>query len=57
MGGGFDVVPGRYSNGTVPQFQVRKSMPYPGYDYWVATITLPQLSFVDLKAYAICIAR
>ncbi len=57
VGGGFEVVPGRYNTGTMPQFQVRRSAPVPGYDYWVATVIVPSLSYVDLKAYAICIAR
>ena len=57
VGGGFEVVPGRYSNGTRYPVQVQRNGPYPGYDYWVVGVNVQQLSFLDLKAYALCVAK
>jgi hypothetical protein len=57
VGGGYEVVPGRYSNGTRYPVQVQRSSPLPGYDYWVVGVNVQQLSFMDLKAYAMCVAK
>lgn len=59
VGGGFDVVPGRYYNWPAvrPTVSVQRDGPMEGYDYWVTRVTLPSLSFLDLKAYALCVAK
>ncbi len=57
VGGGFEVVPGRYSNGTRYPVQVQRSSPLPGYDYWVVGVNVQSLSYQDLKVYAMCVAR
>lgn len=49
--------PGRYSNGTKYPVQVQKSAPYPGYESWIVGVNVRALSFMDLKAYAICEPR
>jgi hypothetical protein len=57
VGGGFEMKPGRYSNGTKYPVQVQKNAPYPGYDYWVVGVNIQQLSFMDLKVYALCVSK
>lgn len=58
VGGGFEMKPGRYSTGKVYPVEVQKNAPYPGYDYWVVGVTVPQqLTFMDLKVYAMCVAK
>jgi hypothetical protein len=57
VGGGFEMVPGRYSNGTRHPVQVQRNAPLPGYDYWVVGVNVQQLSYMDLKAYAMCVAK
>jgi hypothetical protein len=57
VGGGFEVKPGRYSTGQKYPVSVQKNAPYPGYDYWVVGVNVQQLSYQDLKAYAMCIAK
>jgi hypothetical protein len=57
VGGGFEVKPGRYSTGQKYPVQVQKNAPYPGYDYWVVGVNVQQLSYQDLKVYAMCVAK
>lgn len=57
VSGGFEVKPGRYSTGQRYPVQVQRNAPYPGYNYWVVGVNVQQLSYQDLKAYAICIAK
>ena len=57
VGGGFEVKPGRYSTGQRYPVQVQRNAPYPGYNYWVVGVNIQQLSYMDLKAYAICVSR
>ena len=54
LGGGFAMVAGRYSDGTIHPVQVQRNEPYPGYDYWVVTVKTKSLSFNDLKVTVIC---
>jgi hypothetical protein len=56
VGGGFEVVPGRYSSGQKYPVQVQRNGPLPGYDYWVVGVNVQSLSFQDLKAYAMCVS-
>ena len=57
VGGGFEMKPGRYSDGKRYPVQVQRNAPLPGYDYWVVGVNIQSLSFMDLKAYAICVSR
>ena len=57
VGGGFEIKPGRYSTGQKYPVQVQRNGPYPGYNYWVVGVNVQQLSYQDLKAYAMCVAR
>ena len=54
VGGGFDVVPGRYSDGTRYPVEVQRSYKPAGYEYWVVGVNVQSLSFQDLKVQAMC---
>ena len=55
VGGGFEVVPGRYSTGTRFPVEVQRDGPLPNYNYWVVGVNVQELSFQDLKVYAMCV--
>ena len=57
VGGGFEMKPGRYSTGKRVPVSVQRNAPYPGYNYWVVGVNIEQLSYMDLKAYAICVGK
>ncbi|WP_235531234.1 MULTISPECIES: hypothetical protein [unclassified Nocardioides] len=52
-----DVVPDQWRRDEADPVQVQRNAPYPGYDYWVVGVNVQELSFMDLKAYAMCVAK
>jgi hypothetical protein len=56
VGGGYEVVPGRYSNGTKYDVVVQRNGPATGYEYWVVGVKIQSLSFEDLKVTAMCVS-